>query len=500
MNSKLKKKIEFLKKKKKIVGLCHGVFDFLHYGHLLHFKAAKKKCDFLIVSITSDKFIHKGPNRPIHNENERVFFLENLKFIDHAFITKGASGVDSINFVKPDLYFKGIDYKNNSSDKTKKIFKEIDAVKKNKGKIIYTNEKQMSSSKVINQQNLALNQQQSKFLENIKSITNYDQITDSLDKIKKNKVLVVGDLIFDRYIFGNVLGKSGKEPHMVFSEKKEEIYLGGASVIANHLSDFVNNVTLITDVSSENQFRNYLRKKLRKNISLVPVKSSKNFNDCIKTRFIDEITNYKLFGSYKFSNLENDKFSRALKNKLASTLKKNDVVIISDYSNNFFDLESLDKIKNSRKFVSAMAQKNANNASFHSLSQLHNCDLLCINEDELRNELRDKKSNIDLIAKNFLKKNKLKYLVVTQGIGGSKLFNSKLQQFFCPSFNSKPIDKVGAGDSMIAILSILLRNNFHPLVCLLIASLVASYVVNNIGNSYIADKTQIERDLEFLLK
>ena len=82
-----------------------------------------------------------------------------------AFIAKGASGVDSINFVKPDLYFKGIDYKNNSSDKTKKIFKEIDAVKKNKGKIIYTNEKQMSSSKVINQQNLALNRQKSRFLE-----------------------------------------------------------------------------------------------------------------------------------------------------------------------------------------------------------------------------------------------------------------------------------------------------------------------------------------------
>jgi cytidyltransferase-like protein len=53
--------------KKKIIGLAHGVFDVLHSGHLLHFKECKKHCDVLIVSITDDKFVKKGPNRPIFN-------------------------------------------------------------------------------------------------------------------------------------------------------------------------------------------------------------------------------------------------------------------------------------------------------------------------------------------------------------------------------------------------------------------------------------------------
>ena len=46
------------KKNKKIV-LCHGVFDLVHLGHIKHFKSAKSYGDYLVVSITVDKFIKK---------------------------------------------------------------------------------------------------------------------------------------------------------------------------------------------------------------------------------------------------------------------------------------------------------------------------------------------------------------------------------------------------------------------------------------------------------
>jgi len=499
-NSELNKIVLNLKKNKKTIGLCHGVFDLLHYGHILHFEVAKDKCDFLFVSITSDQFIKKGPNRPIHSQFERLHFLKNLKFVDFAFIATGESAVDSINLVKPDIYFKGNDYKNNFTDKTKKIFLEIKAVKENGGKVFYTNKKHMSSSKIINEQGFAFNEKHAEFLRNVKKLINFNDLIKSLDLIKKDKVLVVGDLIVDQYIFGDVLGKSGKEPHMVFSKAYKEVYIGGSSIIANHLSDFVNKIKLISDVGNEAEIKNLLNKNLKKNITHIKLQTSNNLETCIKTRFVDRVTKYKLFGSYLIPSLDNKIFHHLLNKKLDQFVNTHDIIIVADYSNNFFDLDSLKKIRQSKKFISGMSQKNSNNSAFHTLNHLKYFDFLCINEGELRNEVRDKKNNIEVIAKNFIKKNKLKYLMITQGVNGAVFFDNKFNSYFCPSFNLKPIDKVGAGDSMLAIMSILLKNKINPLVALLISSLVSSNVVGNIGNKYSANRQEIDRDLEFLLK
>jgi rfaE bifunctional protein nucleotidyltransferase chain/domain len=501
MNSSDIKKLALkLKKNNKKIGLCHGVFDVLHYGHIMHFEAAKKRCDFLFVSITEDKFIKKGLNRPIHDHFERVYFLKKLNMIDCAFIAKGDSGINSIDLIKPDIYFKGNDYKNNFLDKTKKIFLEHDAIKKNKGKIIYTNEKHMSSSKIINKMHLALNDNQIDFLKNIKKLINFSSLEKSLNKIKKDHVMVVGDLIVDKYIFGNVQGKSGKEPHMVFRKKFEEMYIGGSSIIANHISEFVKKITLVSDFGNELMLKALLNKNLKKNISHIKLRVNKNQKSCVKTRFIDSVSKYKLFGSYVIPNLDDVQFHAALNKNLTKLIIKQDIIIVADYSNNFFDLNSLNKIRKSKKFISGMAQKNSNNSNFHTINHLKNFDLLCINEGELRSELKDKKTNIELIVKKFIKKNNLRYLVVTKGIEGSLLFDSKLNRYHCPAFNSKPIDKVGAGDSMLAILSILLKNKFDPMVSLLIASIVSSNVVNNIGNKYSLNRIDLERSLEYLLK
>ena len=52
------KLIRKLRLEGKTVGLCHGGFDLLHPGHVKHFESAKKKCDILFVSITSDTYAY----------------------------------------------------------------------------------------------------------------------------------------------------------------------------------------------------------------------------------------------------------------------------------------------------------------------------------------------------------------------------------------------------------------------------------------------------------
>ena len=106
----LRNKIELknLKKKNynKVIGLCHGVFDILHSGHIEHFKDVKKKCDILVVSITDDKFVKKGPYQPYNSSLNRAKVLQALKFIDYIYINQDLTPIHLIHALKPNFYFK----------------------------------------------------------------------------------------------------------------------------------------------------------------------------------------------------------------------------------------------------------------------------------------------------------------------------------------------------------------------------------------------------------
>ena len=87
------------------VVLCHGVFDFLHLGHIRHLRAAKSFGDILVVSITDDAHVMKGCNRPIFNEDERAEILDAIEnqnvekvSFDNELIKSDAG--DSLNYLQ----------------------------------------------------------------------------------------------------------------------------------------------------------------------------------------------------------------------------------------------------------------------------------------------------------------------------------------------------------------------------------------------------------------
>ena len=104
--SDLQDKITNLKKQKKKIVLCHGVFDLFHQGHIEHLIEAKKQGNILIVTITPDKYVNKGPGRPLFNSSNRLKHLASLEIVDYVSENQWPTAIETIKLIKPDIYVK----------------------------------------------------------------------------------------------------------------------------------------------------------------------------------------------------------------------------------------------------------------------------------------------------------------------------------------------------------------------------------------------------------
>ena len=106
-------KLISLKKNNLCIGFTNGCFDLLHQGHLYSISEAKKKCDYLIIGLNSDTSVTKlkGINRPVDNQANRILKLSKLDNVDAVIVFYDNTPLKLIKGIKPDILFKGIDYK-----------------------------------------------------------------------------------------------------------------------------------------------------------------------------------------------------------------------------------------------------------------------------------------------------------------------------------------------------------------------------------------------------
>ncbi len=97
-----------LKVRLKIV-LCNGCFDVFHIGHLLYLEAARKLGDRLVVSVTRNRSVNKGPDRPTFDEKHRIKIIRSLRCVSEALLVDDP--IEAFKKVKPDIFVKGADYK-----------------------------------------------------------------------------------------------------------------------------------------------------------------------------------------------------------------------------------------------------------------------------------------------------------------------------------------------------------------------------------------------------
>ena len=127
--------------------LCHGTFDLLHPGHHKLFEESKKLGDFLVVTLTADIHVNKGPGKPIFTQAERAYCIGRDKDVNVVEICHAKNSLPMIEKWKPDLYVKGSDYR--AEDKHGSLELERRAVEAYGGKFVLVDTPRFSSSTLI---------------------------------------------------------------------------------------------------------------------------------------------------------------------------------------------------------------------------------------------------------------------------------------------------------------------------------------------------------------
>lgn len=500
LNEEVAQLTKKFKKNKKIVAMLHGVFDVLHVGHIRYFEDIKRKADKLIISLTDDEFVNKGPGRPLFKIKERVEMLSKIDLVDFITISKSETAEKIIKIVKPNIYAKGNDYKNKKNDITKNIYKEINAVKSIGGKFVTSNTPMYSSTKIINNDTDYLSDSLKEYLKDISS----DKLKNKFSLFLKNKInkkiLVLGEPIIDIYNYVQIQGKSSKNNILSSKHISASIFGGGTILVANILKEFSNKIDFVT---FENNYNNkYIKKFLDKKKINIKKIFSKDYKYIVKKRFIDKYSKNRLYQiNYNDEHSINNKAGSKLNEYLKKNHKKYDHIIVFDFGHNLINSEVIKTLNKINKKIFINCQSNSSNFGFNLVNKYLAADTISMDEQEFRLSVQDKNKPIkDLIRsnKNFIKK--FKNFIVTMGKNGSYHI-SKNSTLFSPTIYSTFKDTTGSGDVFFSIyIALKISKKFSNKEICLICHMAAGLHANKIGNDKIFDIRSLYKALDLILK
>ena len=494
----LEKICKDLKSKGKKIVISHGAFDLLHPGHIRHLAAAKEYGDVLIVTIIPDKYINKGPGRPVFNEHLRAEAVASLASVDYVTLNKWPTVVKAIELLVPDVYVKGRDYSDGAEDFTSNIISEGDAIKKINGEMRFTDEITFSSSSIINERFDVLSKEAKDYIKKLKTEFGSKEIINILKDLSDLKVLIIGDVILDEYIFCKAMGKPEKAAVVSTKFLYKEIYAGGCLAIANHIAGFAKSVHLVSCIGGDNQ-EDYIKINLRGNVQ------SKFFYrkyapTITKTRYIEKTEKSKLF---EVSQMNDDFLDKDLEDSLIKYLReevpKYDMVLIADFGHGLISPKIQEEITKISKFTAVNAQTNSSNFGFNLIIKYKNVNYISIDERELRLPYRERFGEIEPLITKIAKDTKCNQINITLGKSGS-IYYQNGKTHFVPIFSVNVVDSVGAGDAVLAITSMLAKKKISPRLLPFIGNAVGALAVKTIGNKESVDPLDLFTFIKYIMK
>ena len=454
------------------------MFNVLHPGHVRLLRFASECGDHLIVAVQSDKTSDQSSHV---NEQLRLEGVQSNTYVDESFLTDD-DAVDLVRALKPDVLVKGREHENRQNPE-EKILAEYG------GKLLFDSGEVYFSS-------LDLLEKEFEQSVNLSGQMPYDfmkrhnvkvtQLSDYIEKFSNLKIAVIGDLIMDEYIICDPLGMSQEDPTIVVTPIDNEVFIGGAGIVAAHAASLGAEVKLISVVGNDSLCEKANEMLIKANVNPFLIKDEHR-QTTLKQRYR---TREKTL--LRVSHLHQSDINKHIQKIMIDEFRKIifdiDLLVFSDFNYgclpDYVVNEMIQLAKENKVFIAADSQSSS---QIGDISRYRNVDLLTPTEREARIAVRDHNSGLVVLAEYLRKKTDVKNILLKLGEEGVLIhafiedepgyLTDQIQ-----ALKSNPKDVSGAGDSMLITSAMTLSLGGKIWQAALIGSVAAALQVSRLGN------------------
>jgi bifunctional ADP-heptose synthase (sugar kinase/adenylyltransferase) len=220
----------------------------------------------------------------------------------------------------------------------------------------------------------------------------------------------------------------------------------------------------------------------------------------LKHRYVEFGSNTRVFEYYDFSEIDLPTVtSDAILESISRQSNEFDLTLVADYGHGFFDPKIISYLQASESTISVNTQANAGNRGYNTISKYPRADFITMNGAELQLELRNRNPNYREIVPILMSSMMVRNAIVTLGGDGLLVFDDKGGYEKVPALAGKLVDKVGAGDAVFAIASLLAKVGAPLKVIGFLSNLVAAHEVSQLGHEKSLSQSDIRKHAKSIL-
>ena len=278
-----------------------------------------------------------------------------------------------------------------------------------------------------------------------------------------------------------------------------EQFAGGILATANQAAAFSDHVGMLTLLGTQDSHERFIREKLDPKVDAMFLYMP-GAPTIVKRRLVELYPFQKLFEIYLMEQDVSDVVSKALYARLKLILPNYDGVVVTDYGHGMITPEIVELLCGQDRFLAVNTQTNAANQGYNTVSKYHRADYICLSEKELRLEARSRCKDLRILMAETAERMSCARMLITQGQRGCLCYQKGAGFFEIPPFTMRIVDRVGAGDALLAVSALCAAQGAPMEVVGFIGNAVGAQAVEIVGNRTVVGGPELSRQIRALLQ